>query len=396
MPQSAGSVVLSNGNPTTTLHMDLSFAAGVTDRWAYPQLNLAQPQNPSWANLQYILIRARAGQSSAVRIFVVESGGAFYYTANPIIPADGQYHTALIPFSALTVAGGHPADPDGKLDPEQITAIQIGMNSDTTTNTLDVSDYYIVTTPTAGLAVEQPAGTALTNATSTIDFGSAVLNTSSTRTFVVRNTGTTTLTAVSASVSGTNAADFGVTTPPPATLAGGASGTFVVTFSPLQNEARTAVLHVASNTAGANAFDINLKGFGYSITAAPQNVSAAGATLEGTFNPNGVQTTVYFQYGTTTSYENTTTTQDIGNGSSSVNFSAPLNGLTSSTTYHVRAVVVAGGVTTYGVDQTFTTPLVRPGAARVGLGHFGRRPFDRGEPAACEAGVGACRHAPGP
>ena len=59
-------------------------------------------------------------------------------------------------------------------------------------------------------------------------------------------------------------------------------------------------------------------------------------------------------------YGSTTTVQDIGGGTSSVNFGIPLTGLAPGTTYHVRAVVSNGGTTTDGVDQTFVTPTGVP------------------------------------
>lgn len=93
-----------------------------------------------------------------------------------------------------------------------------------------------------------------------------------------------------------------------------------------------------------------------SVTTAPTNVTANGAILGGTYNPGGMDTTVYFQYGMDTNYGSTTASQDLGNGTSPVNFTASLDGLLAGTLYHVRAVTVTNGVTTYGADQTFTTP----------------------------------------
>lgn len=97
-----------------------------------------------------------------------------------------------------------------------------------------------------------------------------------------------------------------------------------------------------------------------SVTTAPTNVSTNGATASGTYNPGGADTTVYFQYGTDTNYGSTTSSQDIGSGTNPVNFNASLNGLLPGTTYHVRAVIVVNGVTTYGADQTFTTAQAVP------------------------------------
>ena len=67
------------------------------------------------------------------------------------------------------------------------------------------------------------------------------------------------------------------------------------------------------------------------------NVATFSATLNGSVNPRGSTTTVFFQYGTTTSYGSTTASQTkTGNTSQSV--SANIPGLSAGTTYHFRIV----------------------------------------------------------
>jgi hypothetical protein len=108
--------------------------------------------------------------------------------------------------------------------------------------------------------------------------------------------------------------------------------------------------------------DFVYKGVSFTPTGSPVNSSAAssitdtGATLNGTINPNGTDTQVYFQYGTTTSYGMTTTPQDIGSGTSPVPFnSGALGGLQPGTTYDYQLVTVANGLTSTYANQTFTT-----------------------------------------
>ena len=91
---------------------------------------------------------------------------------------------------------------------------------------------------------------------------------------------------------------------------------------------------------------------------AANGISSSGANLNGSVNPGGTDTTVYFQYGTNTAYGSQTSPSDIGSGSSPVAFYSNLTGLTSGTTYHYRLVTVANGVTTVYADQTF-----QPGSA---------------------------------
>jgi hypothetical protein len=89
-------------------------------------------------------------------------------------------------------------------------------------------------------------------------------------------------------------------------------------------------------------------------TTAASNVASFSATLNGSVNPHGLTTSVYFQYGTTTSYGLTTAPQSH-TGNTSLNISVNIGGLTASTTYHFRIVTTNSAGTRYGSDRTFTT-----------------------------------------
>jgi alpha-tubulin suppressor-like RCC1 family protein len=91
-------------------------------------------------------------------------------------------------------------------------------------------------------------------------------------------------------------------------------------------------------------------------TLAATNIISTGATLRTVINPSGYTSTAQFQYGADTNYGSTAAiTLSPANGSVNQNLSAAITGLTVGTTYHYRATVTANGITTYGVDQTFTT-----------------------------------------
>src|SRR5207247_847140 len=83
-------------------------------------------------------------------------------------------------------------------------------------------------------------------------------------------------------------------------------------------------------------------------------IASFSATLNGSVDPHGLTTTVYFQYGTTTSYGLTTATQSKS-GNTYQNVAANISSLSASTTYHFRIVATNSAGTVYGSDRTFTT-----------------------------------------
>ena len=83
-------------------------------------------------------------------------------------------------------------------------------------------------------------------------------------------------------------------------------------------------------------------------------IAGYSARLEGTVDPHGLPTTVYFQYGTTISYGLTTAIQSK-TGNTYQDVAANISGLTASTTYHFRIVATNSAGTRYGADGTFTT-----------------------------------------
>ena len=90
-------------------------------------------------------------------------------------------------------------------------------------------------------------------------------------------------------------------------------------------------------------------------TQAVTQVTAVGATLQGKVNPMAHDTTYHFDYGTTTSYGQSTPDESAGNGSSWVSVAKAVEGLTPNTTYHFRVQATDEHGTTLGADKTFTT-----------------------------------------
>jgi hypothetical protein len=101
-------------------------------------------------------------------------------------------------------------------------------------------------------------------------------------------------------------------------------------------------------------------------TKAASSVKDSSANLNASVNPNGVATTVYFDYGTSTGYGSKSATKSIGSGRSATNVSIPVTGLTPGVAYHVRVVASNAVGTNAAGDQTFSTtgqPIVRTGSA---------------------------------
>lgn len=94
-------------------------------------------------------------------------------------------------------------------------------------------------------------------------------------------------------------------------------------------------------------------------TTAATSVGSTSATLNGTVNPNGASTTVFFQWGTTTAYGSQTANQ-VFTGNSVQNVTANVGGLTGGTMYHYRLVAKNAGGTIPGSDVTFTTASPTP------------------------------------
>lgn len=95
-------------------------------------------------------------------------------------------------------------------------------------------------------------------------------------------------------------------------------------------------------------------------TGAATAVGVAAATLQGAINPQGQQTTYFFEFGPTGAYGSKTTESAAGKGVADVAVSAPLTGLSPSTTYHFRLVARNASGTTTGGDATFTTAGATP------------------------------------
>ncbi len=128
------------------------------------------------------------------------------------------------------------------------------------------------------MVVEQPSGSALTDGASTVNYSNVTVGSTSSKAFVIRNSGSTSLTITGVSIDGVNASNFLVTAAPAGTVAAGASTTMDVRFTASTAGNKVAGLHIAtSDSAVGAAFDITLAGTGYvpPPTVGSPNVSPA-------------------------------------------------------------------------------------------------------------------------
>lgn len=117
--------------------------------------------------------------------------------------------------------------------------------------------------PAPEIAVQQPKGSNLTDGTAKKNFGTVKIGEkSAVKTFTIKNLGTAKLTGLAITKNGNQAKDFIVTGPAKSILAAGTSTTFNVTFKPNSKGTRNAAIHIKSNDANENPFDIKLTGLG--------------------------------------------------------------------------------------------------------------------------------------
>jgi hypothetical protein len=96
-----------------------------------------------------------------------------------------------------------------------------------------------------------------------------------------------------------------------------------------------------------------------SVSTGPAKlVSYTTATLTGTIDPHGQDTSYFFQYGPTKAYGSQTAVADAGHGTRTVRVNFPVGGLQPLTRYHFRLIGVNATGASAGGDASFTTKKV--------------------------------------
>jgi hypothetical protein len=93
-------------------------------------------------------------------------------------------------------------------------------------------------------------------------------------------------------------------------------------------------------------------------TGGAQQVSYDSATLTGTVDPRGSDTSYYFQYGPTVALGGQTAISDAGAGTSTIKLSLPVTGLQPLTVYYYRLVAVNSAGAASGSYRTLLTTKV--------------------------------------
>ena len=123
-------------------------------------------------------------------------------------------------------------------------------------------------TPSQEINVKQGATTIVSGGTY---FTSSSVASMTPSTFTIENLGTlNTLNIASATISGTNAADFSVASFPSSVLAT-STGNLILNFTPAASGTRSAVLTIASNDADEASYIVNLNGVGGTLATEPSS-----------------------------------------------------------------------------------------------------------------------------
>lgn len=96
-------------------------------------------------------------------------------------------------------------------------------------------------------------------------------------------------------------------------------------------------------------------------TGAATDVTVTAATLHGTVNPNGAETTYYFRYGRGTPLTQTTPVESAGDGTADVAVEAPVGDLSWGRKYQYRLVAQNPNGLTAGATREFRTHEPRVG-----------------------------------
>jgi hypothetical protein len=247
-------------NPGTTYHYRM---AGTSSGGTIRSANVIFTTSGFNANLSNLVL-------SAGTLDPVFASGTTGYTA--IVPSTTSTisvtPTVATPTSTAKVNGapvvsGSTSTPVFLLPGNNTITVAVTAQDAVTTKTYTIAVTRVSPAPEIGVT---QSGIAISDGGGK-NFGPATASRPALLTFVIRNTGNSDLTGLGITVDGPDAAQFSVTSLPTAPVSGPAgSTTFSVAFTPAGVGPRSAALHISSNDADENPYDIALTGSGLSST----------------------------------------------------------------------------------------------------------------------------------
>ena len=226
-----------------------------------------QPANTGLADgVSSISFTAQLIGSSDTKVFTIRNKGTVDLTGLAVTrdgPHSGDFAagalelTTLVPGASTTFNLTFTPSAAGM----RSAAIHI-VSNDADENPFDIALSGTGVVPVAEIVVEEPLDTGLEDGISSITFTTQLIGSSATKTFTIRNTGNVDLTGLAVTRDGHHRGDFATGTLRLTTLVPGASTTFDLTFTPSAAGMRSAALHIVSNDADENPFDISLTGSG--------------------------------------------------------------------------------------------------------------------------------------
>ncbi|WP_394759583.1 choice-of-anchor D domain-containing protein [Flavobacterium sp.] len=213
-----------------------------------------------------------------------------------------------------------------------------GGPGDGTGNDIIVNGTVTSTSPTPEINITGNGNTILTGdiipvATDFTDFGNVNIASSFSRSFVVQNLGSANLNVTAATISGTNASEFVITTSPVGTIAALGNSGLAIQFTPTASGIRTATVTITNNDSNEGSYTFAIQGNGVCVPAVIASVFP-------TSGPAGTEVTINASSGSL-----------LG---STVSFNGTPATIVSSSAFQL-VVVVPAGATTGTINITNTT-----------------------------------------
>ncbi|MEO8235772.1 MAG: choice-of-anchor D domain-containing protein [Flavobacterium sp.] len=149
-------------------------------------------------------------------------------------------------------------------------------------------------------------GDIIPSATDFTDFGNVNIASSLSSNFVVQNIGTANLNVTGATITGTNASDFVITTSPVGTIANGGNAGLTIQFTPTASGMRSATITIINNDSNEVSYTFSIQGNGICVPATVASIfpvsgpvgtevtinSSSGSLLGSTVNFNSTAATI--------------------------------------------------------------------------------------------------------